>query len=85
MLHPRKPRRALATLTLILAATFAAVPDAGAAAHRPGARAAQTRAAHSVRGFRLLETVAGLLRKAGIEIDPNGLADGVVTILTDGW
>ena len=85
MFRPNKLRPALTALTLVLAATFAAVPDAGAAVHRPEARAAQARTVQRARGSRLLETLTHLPRKAGIEIDPNGFLKGVLSILTDGW
>lgn len=84
MLHPSKLRRALAALTLILAATFATAPDAGAAVHRPGGRAAQARTVQRAQARGLAGTLTGLLRKAGIEIDPNGLINRLLPILTDG-
>ncbi|HEY4588298.1 MAG TPA: hypothetical protein VII86_03685 [Thermoanaerobaculia bacterium] len=78
-------RRALAALALTLAAALATVPDAGAAVHRPEARQAQARTVQKVRGSRLPEALTRILRKAGIEIDPNGFVDGFIApILSDG-
>jgi hypothetical protein len=77
--------RALAALALTLAAALATVPDAGAAVHRPEARQAQARTIQKVRGSRLPEALTRILRKAGIEIDPNGFVDGFIApILSDG-
>ncbi len=74
----------LAALTLTLAATFAAVPDAGAAVHRPETGAAQARTAQKARSGRWPAALTHILRKAGIEIDPNGLIDNLIRPLTNG-
>jgi hypothetical protein len=80
-------RRALAVLILTLAAAFVTVPDAGAAVHRPGGRQAQARTVQKVRGSRLHEALTQILRKAGIEIDPNGFVNSFITptLSQSGW
>ncbi len=72
-------RHALAALTLAFAATFAAVPGADAAVRHPGAGPAQTPAVQKARGSWLRDAWSHVLRKAGIEIDPNGLVDSLLS------
>lgn len=78
MSQPRL-RHALAALTLTFATTFAAVPGAGAAVRHPGAGPAQPPAVQKARGSWLRDALSHVLRKAGIEIDPNGLVDSLLS------
>ncbi|MFL6233853.1 MAG: hypothetical protein ACJ76N_12020 [Thermoanaerobaculia bacterium] len=82
MSHPNL-RRALAVLALTFATAFAAAPEAGAAVCSPRAGTAHVRTAQQARGSRLREALTQILRKAGIQIDPWGLADVLVQILPD--
>ena len=83
MSHPTL-RRALAVLTLTLATALAAAPEAGAAVHASKTGAAHVRTVQKARGSRLREALTQTLRKAGIQIDPWGLADSLAQIVPDG-
>jgi hypothetical protein len=78
-----KLRRALAVLTLTCAAALAAAPVAGAAVRAPKAGAAHVRTVQKARSSRLRGALTQILGKAGIQIDPWGLADVLVRILPD--
>jgi hypothetical protein len=76
-----KLRRALAVLALTFATALAAAPGVGAAVQPPKAGAAHVRAVQKARGSRLRDALAHALRKAGIQIDPWGLADRLIQSL----
>lgn len=77
-----KLRRALAVLTLTCATALAVAPRAGAAVRAPKAGAAHVRTVQKARGSRR-EALPRILGKAGIQIDPWGLAGRLLQIVPD--